>query len=82
MDDASVSQTLGGEVAANDKRWPLVLVVVMFLAGVAPVFLRRPTPPPRPATSGTSCTTTLAAPTNSSTHADAPRPVVNANGSC
>jgi len=55
MDDAPVSPTLDGDVAVDDKRWPLVLVVTMFLAGVAPAFLPRSTPPPRPAASVTSC---------------------------
>ena len=37
MDDAPVSQAIDCDVAANDKRWPLILVATMFFAGIAPV---------------------------------------------
>ena len=80
MDDAPVSQTLDRELAADVKLWPLVLVAALFLAGVAPAFLRRPAPPPRPATSGRSCTSTPAAPTSAPT--GSPKAAVDTNGSC
>ena len=88
MDDASVSQALDCDVAVNVKRWPLVLVAALFLAGIAPVFLARSTAPPRPApppqaaVSATGCTSTPAAPAGAATPTDSPAPQVNANGSC
>jgi len=80
MDNVPLSQTLDDEVAADLKRWPLVLVAVLFLAGIAPVFLTRPTAPPPPATSGKSCTS-AAAPANAS-HTESPKTAVDAKGSC
>lgn len=82
MDEAPVSQALDCEVAATDKRWPLILVATMFFAGIAPAFVSRPAPPPRPAPSGASCTSTPTAPTNPSTHIELPKPTVDAKGSC
>ena len=82
MDDAPVSQALDCDVAANDKRWPLILVAAMFFAGVAPAFMSRPAPPPRPAASGTPCTTTPAASTNASTDIESPKRTIDPKGSC
>jgi hypothetical protein len=88
MDDTNVSPTLDCEVAVNAKRWPLVLVAALFLAGVAPAFLTRPTapsrpaPPPRAAASATGCTSTPAAPTSSATRGESHKPAVDTNGSC
>jgi hypothetical protein len=87
MDDASVSQALDCDVAVNVKRWPLVLVAALFLAGIAPVFLARSTAPSRPAppqaaVSATGCTSTPAAPAGSATPTESPSPQVNTKGSC
>ena len=82
MDDAPVSQAVDCDVAANDKRWPLILVAAMFFAGIAPAFVSRPAPPPRPAPSGASCTSAPAAPTNASPHVESPRQTTDAKGSC
>ena len=83
MDDVPVSQTLDPEIAAADKRWPLIVVAAMFFAGVAPAFLSRPTPPPpRPAPSRASCTSAPAPSTNASTHAESPKPAADTKGSC
>jgi hypothetical protein len=88
MDDTNVSATLDCEVAVNVKRWPLVLVAALFLAGVTPAFLTRPAAPPRPApppraaASDTRCTGTPAAATGSATHTESQKPAADANGSC
>ena len=82
MDQAPVSQAVDCEVAASAKRWPLILVAAMFFAGIAPAFVSRPAPPPRPAPSGASCTSTPAAPTNALTHTESPKPTIDAKGSC
>ena len=88
MDDAPVSQALDCDVAVSVKRWPLILVAALFLAGVAPAFLTRstapsrPAPPPQAAASGTRCTSTPAAPASSATPTESPAADVNTNGSC
>ena len=82
MDETPVSQELECDVAASAKRWPLILVAAMFCAGIAPAFVSRPAPPPRPAPSRASCPGTPAAPTNASTHSESPKPTVDAKGSC
>ena len=88
MDHTPVSPTLDREAAVNVKRWPLILVAAMFLAGVAPAFLTRPTVAPRPAplppaaASAAPCTSTPAASTNAATQTESQRPPVNTHGSC
>ena len=82
MDDVPVSQTLDPDLAAADKRWPLIVIAAMFFAGVAPAFLSRPAPPPRPAPSRASCTSTPAPSTTTPTHPEAPKPAVETKGSC
>jgi hypothetical protein len=81
MNETPVSQALECDVP-EAKRWPLILVATMFFAGIAPAFMSRPAPPPRPAPAATSCTSTPAAPTNASTHAESPTPATGAKGSC